>query len=111
MAACCGGTVCAVSTPLGCAFIQARARALPHRPLPHTFTPPQPPKPGQIWLAVVFGTLACVTSLNSAGVPLLQFLVDPFLTRVTQQARGGRRPGMDCPPGGGGLHPWSQLPH
>ncbi len=37
----------------------------------------------EVWLAVVFGALTAVTSLNSAGAPLIQFLVDPFLTPLS----------------------------
>eukprot|EP00879_Flechtneria_rotunda_P029446 GHRR01031853.1.p1 GENE.GHRR01031853.1~~GHRR01031853.1.p1 ORF type:complete len:370 (+),score=107.16 GHRR01031853.1:447-1556(+) len=39
----------------------------------------------EIWLTVVFGLLSIVSSLQSAGLPLFQFLVNPFFTEVTQQ--------------------------
>jgi hypothetical protein len=43
------------------------------------------PRRPQIWLAVLFAVLTAVTTLNSTGVPLLQFLIDPFRTAITQQ--------------------------
>ncbi|KAI8476224.1 MAG: hypothetical protein J3K34DRAFT_401610 [Monoraphidium minutum] len=37
----------------------------------------------EVWLSVSFAVMAGVTSLNAAGVPLLQFLIDPFRTAIT----------------------------
>lgn len=39
----------------------------------------------EVWLAVVFAGLTAITTLNSAGAPLIQFLVDPFRTDMTAQ--------------------------
>jgi hypothetical protein len=48
----------------------------------------------QIWLAVLFAVLTGVTTLNSNGVPLLQFLIDPFRTPITQQDVQDAVPGV-----------------
>ncbi|GBF98071.1 peptidase M50 [Raphidocelis subcapitata] len=53
--------------------------------LPATAREGEMSKLTEVWLAVAFATLTCVTSLNSAGVPMLQFLVDPFHTALTAQ--------------------------
>lgn len=52
---------------------------------PTTGTPSPLP---QIWLAVLFSSLTAITTLNSAGVPIIQFLVDPFLTALSPQVGG-----------------------
>eukprot|EP00878_Enallax_costatus_P024670 GHUV01026347.1.p1 GENE.GHUV01026347.1~~GHUV01026347.1.p1 ORF type:complete len:370 (+),score=121.97 GHUV01026347.1:911-2020(+) len=39
----------------------------------------------EIWLCVVFGLLSIGSSLQAAGIPLFQFLINPFYTEVTQQ--------------------------
>lgn len=39
----------------------------------------------EIWLAVLFAVLTTVTTANSNGVPLLQFLIDPFHTEIRPQ--------------------------
>lgn len=39
----------------------------------------------EIWLTVVFGLLSIVSSLQSAGIPLFQFLINPFYTQLSQQ--------------------------
>jgi hypothetical protein len=39
----------------------------------------------EIWLTTLFAALTAITTINSAGVPLLQFLVEPFLTSITTQ--------------------------
>ena len=36
----------------------------------------------EVWLAVLFAVLTVVTTANANGVPLFQFLVDPFLTEI-----------------------------
>ena len=41
----------------------------------------------QVWLATLFALLTAVTTLNANGVPLLQFLVDPFHTEISTQVR------------------------
>ncbi|KAG1675957.1 hypothetical protein FOA52_014201 [Chlamydomonas sp. UWO 241] len=37
----------------------------------------------EIWLAVLFAILTAVTTANANGVPLLQFLIDPFRTPIS----------------------------
>eukprot|EP00878_Enallax_costatus_P041158 GHUV01047695.1.p1 GENE.GHUV01047695.1~~GHUV01047695.1.p1 ORF type:complete len:134 (-),score=28.49 GHUV01047695.1:410-811(-) len=44
----------------------------------------------EIWLCVVFGLLSIGSSLQAAGIPLFQFLINPFYTEVTQQVRVAR---------------------
>lgn len=39
----------------------------------------------EVWLMVVFGLLSIISSLQSAGIPLFQFLTNPFYTPLTQQ--------------------------
>lgn len=53
--------------------------------LPSTAREGQISKLTEVWLAVAFSSLTMVTTLNSAGLPLLQFLVDPFRTAISQQ--------------------------
>ena len=45
----------------------------------------------EIWLCVVFGLLSIVSSLQAGGIPLFQFLINPFYTEVTQQVGVGTR--------------------
>lgn len=45
----------------------------------------------EVWLAVTFGLLSIVSSLQSAGIPLFQFLTNPFYTELSQQVGGGLR--------------------
>ena len=50
----------------------------------------------EVSLTLLFAALTAVTTVNSAGVPLIDFLVDPFHTSVTSQVGvwvGGRRGG------------------
>ena len=37
----------------------------------------------EVWLAVLFAVLSAVTTANANGVPLFQFLVDPFHTEIS----------------------------
>ncbi|KAF8055831.1 EGY2 [Scenedesmus sp. PABB004] len=47
----------------------------------------------EVWLCVAFGLGSVVSSLQAAGIPLFQFLINPFYTHLSQQARRqGRRP-------------------
>lgn len=39
----------------------------------------------EIWLFVLFGLATVISSLQSAGVPVYQFLTNPFYTQVSQQ--------------------------
>lgn len=39
----------------------------------------------EVWLMVTFGLLSVVSSLQAAGIPLFQFLTNPFYTELTQQ--------------------------
>jgi hypothetical protein len=39
----------------------------------------------QIWLAVLFAVFTVITTANSNGVPLFQFLVEPTLTEISAQ--------------------------
>jgi hypothetical protein len=39
----------------------------------------------EVWLAVVFGAATVVSSLQSAGLPLFDFLINPFYNQMTQQ--------------------------
>lgn len=41
----------------------------------------------EIWLFVLFGLASVVSSLQSAGLPLFQFLTNPFHTQLSQQVR------------------------
>lgn len=41
----------------------------------------------EIWLFVLFGLATIISSLQSAGVPVYQFLTNPFYTEVSQQVR------------------------
>lgn len=58
----------------------------------------------EIWLFVLFGLATIISSLQSAGVPVYQFLTNPFYTEVSQQVRSGlddpavTRPGRDEQP-------------
>jgi hypothetical protein len=39
----------------------------------------------EVWLAVAFGLLSVVSSLQASGIPLFQWLTNPFYTEVSQQ--------------------------
>lgn len=39
----------------------------------------------EVWLAVAFGAFSVVSSLQAAGIPLFQWLTNPFYTPVSQQ--------------------------
>jgi hypothetical protein len=39
----------------------------------------------EIWLFVLFGLASVISSLQSAGLPVFQFLTNPFYTEVSQQ--------------------------
>jgi hypothetical protein len=39
----------------------------------------------KFWLAGLFAVLTAVTTANANGVPLLQFLIDPFHTELQAQ--------------------------
>eukprot|EP00195_Chlamydomonas_chlamydogama_P008095 CAMPEP_0202901442 /NCGR_PEP_ID=MMETSP1392-20130828/14253_1 /ASSEMBLY_ACC=CAM_ASM_000868 /TAXON_ID=225041 /ORGANISM="Chlamydomonas chlamydogama, Strain SAG 11-48b" /LENGTH=475 /DNA_ID=CAMNT_0049587999 /DNA_START=68 /DNA_END=1495 /DNA_ORIENTATION=+ len=39
----------------------------------------------EVWLTVLFAGLTLITTANSNGVPLLQFLIDPFRTPISTQ--------------------------
>lgn len=41
----------------------------------------------EIWLFVATGLLSIAGSLQAAGIPLFQFLINPFYTEVTQQVK------------------------
>jgi hypothetical protein len=41
----------------------------------------------EIWLFVLFGLASVISSLQSAGLPVFQFLTNPFYTEVSQQVR------------------------
>jgi len=43
----------------------------------------------EIWLFVLFGLATVISSLQSAGVPVYQFLTNPFYTQVSQQVGWG----------------------
>lgn len=43
----------------------------------------------EIWLFVLFGAATVISSLQSAGLPVYQFLTNPFYTQITQQVRLG----------------------
>lgn len=47
----------------------------------------------EVWLAVTFAVLTGITTLNANGVPLVQFLVDPFRTLITSEDLVGALPG------------------
>eukprot|EP00882_Tetradesmus_deserticola_P030619 GHRQ01034472.1.p1 GENE.GHRQ01034472.1~~GHRQ01034472.1.p1 ORF type:complete len:101 (-),score=57.02 GHRQ01034472.1:99-401(-) len=54
----------------------------------------------EVWLAVVFGLLSIVSSLQASGIPLFQWLTNPFYTPVAQQVGQGWQAGApvgDCP--------------
>jgi hypothetical protein len=42
----------------------------------------------EVWLFVVFGLATIISSLQSAGVPMFQFLTNPFYTDISQQVVG-----------------------
>jgi hypothetical protein len=39
----------------------------------------------EVWLTVAFGLLSIVSSLQASGIPLFQWLTNPFYTQVSQQ--------------------------
>lgn len=39
----------------------------------------------QIWLAILFGIATVVTTINSNGAPLLQWMISPFYTLLTPE--------------------------
>lgn len=52
----------------------------------------------EVWLFLLFGLASIISSLQSAGVPVFQFLTNPFYTEVSQQVgwlRSGCRAGTD----------------
>jgi hypothetical protein len=51
--------------------------------LPATAREAEVSKFTEVWLTAVFGLLTLATTLNSAGLPLLQFIADPFRTAMT----------------------------
>lgn len=60
--------------------------------------PSLPPLPPQLWLCGLFALLTAITSINSAGAPLLNFLVDPFLTQLQLSVRALRGPAVQHEP-------------
>jgi hypothetical protein len=42
----------------------------------------------EVWLAVLFGLASVIASLQSAGLPLFEFLTNPFYTPITHQVGG-----------------------
>jgi hypothetical protein len=45
----------------------------------------------QVWLFVLFGVASIISTLQSAGVPLFDWLTNPFYTQLSQQVRGVRK--------------------
>jgi hypothetical protein len=41
----------------------------------------------EIWLFVLFSLATVISSLQSAGLPVYEFLTNPFYTQVTQQVK------------------------
>jgi hypothetical protein len=39
----------------------------------------------EVWLFLLFGVASIISSMQSAGVPVFQFLTNPFYTEVSQQ--------------------------